>query len=61
MDTVVPPGFHYEVWVSAAIDSWVERSYGEPQALFYSPTGVPSFAEGFSRENMTPKFASKYE
>lgn len=60
MDTVIPAGFNYEVWISASIHFWSEATYyDEPQAQFYVPTGIPAIADGFSLADMAPILNNK--
>ena len=59
MNTKVPAGFYYDVWVAASIDSWTEVIDGKPHTTFYAPTGIPAFADGFTLANATPVFLDK--
>lgn len=54
MDTRVPPGFLYSMWIAGTVNGWKESFYGEADVEFYSPTGIPAFAQGFTLEDMTP-------
>lgn len=55
-----PAGFYYKMWIAADIKAWTENLYGDPDAEFYTPTGVPAFAQKFTREDMAPTFTARY-
>ena len=54
MDTRVVPGFNYDMWIACSVENWTEGFYGEPDAQFYPPTGIPAIVKGATLDDMIP-------